>query len=175
MSKPTIDEIADAAAPIMWAYGLAVYHAQMFEGGARRLLSVSICERKKERLSATDVSIDNLQNDKRLRRVFQNALKLEHFTEIEKRKVDKAIDTRNRLVHAYWDEKHIKAALTPKGREWLVSDLLKLKEQFREADRIMTSLIDQYLSQYGTSLDAFSPPISEIWQSDEEPPDDVLQ
>lgn len=173
--KSTIDEIVAAAAPIFWAYGLAVYHAQLIENGLQLLLSVIVHERKKEGLSESDLSIDNSQNVKTLGKLFKDALQHKYFTKEAERKVWKAIDTRNLLVHAYWrKEKNIKALLTPKGREWLVSNLFKLKEQCREADRIITALVDQYLSRYGTSIEALSPPISEIWQSDEEPPDHIL-
>lgn len=176
MSEPTIDEISATSAPIFWAYGLAVYHAQLIENGVQLLLLVIAYERKKEGLSVSDLSIDNPRHiENTLGKLFNKARKHGCFTKEDERKVRKAINTRNLLVHAYWrKKKHIKAISTPKGREWLVSNLLKLKEQCREADRIITALIDQYLSLYGTSIEALSPPIPEIWQSDEEPPDHVL-
>lgn len=99
---------------------------------------------------------------------------VEYITEQEKKMNRSAIRDRNIFVHSYWDEKHILASLKPNGREWLINDLLQRKEGYRKADSIIPSLIDQYLTKYGTSIDALSIPVFVQWENNVEPPDDVM-
>jgi len=160
--------------PLFWAYGHAVYAAQLLEHGIRLLLSVIDNERMKSGLPEIKLDIDNKKAHKTLGTLFNDALKLEYITEQEKKIIWLAIKDRNVLVHTYWDDKHITATLKPKGREWLINDLLQRKEHCNKADSIITSLINQYLTKYGTSIDALSAPVVEQWQNDVEPPNDIL-
>jgi hypothetical protein len=131
-------------------------------------------ERKKEGLSQLNAELDNPKSNKTLGPLFNEALKVEYITEPEKKIIWSAIRDRNILVHSYWDAKHTLASLTPEGREWLISDLLQRKEHCRKADDIISSLIDQYLAKYGTSIDSISTPVFEQWVNDVEPPDEVI-
>lgn len=170
MSKPKPQE----SEPLFWAYGHAVYAAQILEHGIQLLLLVVDNERKKSGLSQLNVELDDPKSKITLGPLFNKALKVEYITKPEEQMIWSAISDRNILVHSYWDEKHILASLNPNGRKWLINDLLQRKEHCRKADSIISSLIDQYLTKYGTSIDALSAPVFEQWKNDVEPPDDVI-
>jgi len=170
MTEPALEE----SEPLFWAFGHAVYAAQLLERGVLLLLVVVESEKEKSGLPQTSVGLDDPKSHKTLGTLFNEVLEVEYITEAEKKIIWKAINNRNILVHSYWGKKQTLASLTAPGRKWLVSDLLRRKEQCRKADEIISSCIDRYLSKYGTSIDALSTPLFEQWQNDEEPPDEVL-
>jgi hypothetical protein len=170
MSKPNIRE----SEPLFWAFGHAVYAAQLLEHGMRLLLHVVNYERQRANLPLATLDIDSSEPPKTLGTLFNEVLAAEYITDAERRFVWAAVRDRNVLVHSYWDEKHTLATLTPKGREWIIADLLERKKRCRRADEIISSLVDRYLAAYGTSISEISAPLFETWQNDNEPPADVL-
>ncbi|MCP4336150.1 MAG: hypothetical protein GY785_26195, partial [Gammaproteobacteria bacterium] len=122
---------------LFWAFGHAVYAAQTLERGVKLLLYVVDGEREKSGLPKLFADLDNPRIKKSLGTLFNDALKVEYLTNKEKDIIWAAINVRNVLVHSYWGEKQILASLKPKGREWLVADLLECKEKGQRADKII--------------------------------------
>ena len=171
MTEKNLDE----AELLFWAFGHAVYAAQTLERGIKLLLRVIDSEREKSGLPKFFADIDDPKIKKSLGSIFSDALKVEYITEKEKKMIWEAVRTRNILAHSYWGEKQILASLKPKGREWLVGDLFECKAKCQKADKIIESLINQYLAQYGVTVESLSTPIFEEHWENREPPENVLQ
>jgi len=170
MGKPDSKETE----PLFWAYGHAVYAAQLLERGMRLLLEIIRKEREKSGVENTGLQLEDIDSIKMLGILFKSVKEVEHITNSEEKIIYKAIKCRNILVHSYWSERQISATLTPEGRKWLIDDLMRRKEDCRKAEDIISSLIDRYLSIHGTTIEALAIPLYEKWQNDELPPDDVI-
>lgn len=168
------EDIYQAFMPVFWAYGLAVFHAQSLERSVRLLFAVIVQERGEE-LSEAGFDISALLKTPSLRNLFNNILEIEDIPGPVEKMISDTIDDRNALVHSSWNKnvKDFRSLSTIKGREQIYSDFLQLKDQFREADRIVTALIDKYLSRHGMSIDTLSAPFFEKFQNDLETLDNV--
>jgi hypothetical protein len=140
MGKPTAEETA----PIFAAYGHAVYAAQSLERALRLLLDVVSYKRRERGATPVNVDLDHPDSHKTLRPLFEDVLRVEYVTGAEQKVVWEAVRNRNTLVHSYWDEEHVLATLTPRGRTWLVANLRQHYKRCRKADAIISSMIDRY-------------------------------
>lgn len=169
MPEPTVQELA----PIFYEYGLAVFNCHLLEECIDLLLRVIDEERHRQGLSLRPIPIDS-RSTKTIGVLFTEVLAVEYFTDTERRLIQKAIQTRNLLVHAYWDKRVMQATLTPAGRAWLVDDLDKKKVQLRDADRLVTKFVNDYFAKYGETVESLSANSFNEYVNDEGPPDEVL-
>jgi len=58
--------------------------------------------------------------------------------------------------------------LCPSGRQGLLEEIRGIRESVQSADRIIASLIDRYLEEYGTSLDELQDYASDLFEDDAE-------
>lgn len=160
-------------APAYEALGAATFEAQHLENGLYLLLRL-IDEIQSQGKPANPPSLDSPDAPQTIGQLFREVRMRKYLTNAEKSAIQDGVRERNALIHAYWGEKRTLALMTPAGRSWIVKDLNRIREVCRKAGRIVDSIIDRYLKEYGASLQSLSNPLWESWQSGEEPPPDVL-
>jgi len=167
LSEAKSEDMCRTFMPVFWAYGLAVFHAQSLERSIRLLFATIVQERKRE-LSDAGYNIEALRKTPSLKNLFDKIWEIEGISDSVGKMISETIQDRNALVHSYWkkNKEDFQALSTIKGREQICSDFLQLKDQFQEADRIITALIDKYLSRYGMSIDTLSAPFFEKFKND---------
>lgn len=149
MGAPKKEELT----PIMAAFGRAVFEGQNLEHGLNLLLKVIDEERVKEGLKPINADIDDPQSPVMIGGLFGRVKNVESLTKSEIEVIKSGMKCRNYLVHVYWKEEHnVAAMLSPEGRQWLINDLDEKRKICRQADRLVSKFIDQYLSKYGTSV-----------------------
>jgi hypothetical protein len=84
------------------------------------------------------------------------------------RKLEQAVDDRNRLVHTYWWETSALFA-SPEGREKMLSELNQLITEFRFYDRIIRRLVLTYLAHYNLDPLKITSDKFQGWLSQEKP------
>ena len=62
----------------------------------------------------------------------------------------------------------VEQVLSPEGRKGLLEEIRAIREAVQSADRIIASLIDRYLEEYGTSLDDLQDYASDLFQEEDE-------
>lgn len=160
-------------APVYEALGAAVFETQHLERGLYLLLKLT-GEKSRQGNPAIPPPLDSADAPQTIGKLFREVRIREYLTDAEKSAVKGGVRERNALIHAYWTDKRTRALLTPAGRAWLVNDLNRIREVCRKAGRIVDSIIDRYLKEYGESLHSLSTALWESWQPGEDPPPDVL-
>jgi recombinational DNA repair protein (RecF pathway) len=62
----------------------------------------------------------------------------------------------------------VEQVLSPEGRQDLLEEIRAIREAVQSADRIIASLIDRYLEEYGTSLDELQDYASDLFEEEDE-------
>ncbi len=155
---------------MMLAYGNACYAAQALEVSLTGLLNT--LEMYNIVKGVKNKSIDSENTSRVLGNLFKEAQKKEYFTNAEKNKINRAIKERNHLIHGYWKEK-ITYAYKKKGREWIIKNIEEIHELIAQANDIVASLEKKYLDELGVT-DYVEAVTENIWESDYEPPNDLL-
>jgi hypothetical protein len=169
MPQPTSEDLN----PVFRAYGEACFMAQTLEGALRMLL-VHATGFEKGRMSMDIVRFVESETARdTLRRLFDKAKEKEYFTSAEHKKINRAIELRNFLVHGYWD-KHALLLSKRDGRQWITEDLEDARDSLHEANGIVTSLCDKYLAEHGLSMESVKRMANSTWEGASEPPNELL-
>jgi hypothetical protein len=159
--------------PVFEALGAAVFEAQHLERALYLLLQL-LDDKPSNEKQISSISIDKPSAPQTIGQLFREVRMRKYLTPADKTLIQEGVRERNALVHAYWGDKRTMALLTPAGRMWLCNDLGRIREVCRKAGRVVDSIIDGFLKDYGSTLNGLSNPLWEDWESGEEPPPDVL-
>lgn len=153
-------------APLWHAFGAAVFEGQHLEHGLQLLLKLIDHDLTAKGKSRVRLNIDSPQAHQKMGDIFDEVQLFRHFTDAERKIVQKGLKTRNFLVHAYWQGNRVVEMSTSDGRAGAVAELDRLREQCRKAGRLVDSFVDEQLSKAGTSLRELSASVEDRWQND---------
>jgi hypothetical protein len=170
MPEPTRAELA----PVLGAYGNAVFTCTLLESGLRLLLAVA-SHALKSRGEPNPVDPAKSEKARMLGDLFPLALQYTPFSEPERKQVWAAIRLRNLLIHNYWTPETTFVLLKPKGRDWVAADLEAKREQIRDADRIISGYVNKYLSEHGLSIESITAPTFAEYEPNPGPPESLLR
>lgn len=139
-------------APVYAEFGAAVHDTQVLEFGLILLMALATRYEDADFGSNAVESLSSADAGKTVGELFRAVRKKEHFTSPERKAIHKAIRLRNDLVHRFMVQK-VESLLTQEGRQELVNEIRAIRQAVQSGDRIVASLIDRYLEEYGTSLD----------------------
>jgi hypothetical protein len=148
---------------VLATYGEALYLAQSMEMGMRIFYYLdktlpTTPPGKNPRFNLDDEPLSDLNMNslggfiRRFRRELFEEGEIEPEMRNLMRKLEKAVDDRNRLVHTYWWDCSQKFN-TPEGRSAMLVELNDLITQFRFYDKIIRRLVLTYFKHY--ELDPF--------------------
>lgn len=139
-------------APVYAEFGAAVHDTQVLEFGLVLLMALATRYDEADFGSHAVESLSSVDAGKTVGELFRAVRKKEHFTSPERKAIHKAIRLRNDLVHRFMVQK-VEALLTEEGRQSLLREIRGIRQAVQRGDRIVASLIDRYLEEYGTSLE----------------------
>jgi hypothetical protein len=148
--------------PVYAEFGAAVHDTQVLEFGLVLLMALATRYDDANFGSAAVESLASVDAGKTVGELFRAVRKKEHFTAPERKAIHKAIRLRNDLVHRFLVQK-VEALLTADGRRGLLREIRRIRKAVQRADRIVASLIDRYLEEYGTSLDELQDYAAELF------------
>jgi hypothetical protein len=159
--------------PVFEALGAAVFEAQHLERGLFLLITL-MDEKSGQGKSRDPAPLDRPEAPKTIGLLFREVRMRKYLIDAEKKAISDGVRERNGLIHSYWNGKRTPALMTPAGRAWLVNDLDRIRGVCYKAGRIVDSIVDRYLKDYGASLDGLSSQLLEIWEPGSTPPPEVL-
>jgi hypothetical protein len=162
----------DDLVPIYAEFGAAVHDTQVLEFGLVLLMALATRYDDAHFTPEAVKALSSSQAGQTLGELFRAVRKKEYFTSPERKSIHKAIRLRNDLVHRFMVDK-VEQFLSPEGRATLLDEIRGIRGAVQSADRIIASLIDRYLEEYGTSLEELQDYASELFpkeQAAEEPP-----
>jgi hypothetical protein len=139
--------------PIYAELGAALHDAQVLEFGLILLMALATEYDQAHFPEGPRESLSPARIGKTLGQLFFAVREREYFTKAEKKMIFKAIRKRNDLIHGYMVDR-VQDLFTPDGRRFLVEDIRRTRKALQDADRVNASLIDRYLKEYGTSMEA---------------------
>lgn len=148
--------------PIYAEFGAAVHDTQVLEFGLVLLMALATRYDNAQFTSDAVKALSSAQAGQTLGELFRAVRKKEYFTSPERKAIHKAIRLRNDLVHRFMVDK-VEQFLSPEGRQSLLDETRGIREAVQAADRIIASLIDRYLEEYGTSLEELQDYASELF------------
>lgn len=149
-------------APIYAEFGAAVHDTQVLEFGLVLLMALATRYDNAQFTSDAVKALSSAQAGQTLGELFRAVRKKEYFTSPERKAIHKAIRLRNDLVHRFMVDK-VEQFLSSDGRQTLLDEVRGIREAVQAADRIIASLIDRYLEEYGTSLEELQDYASELF------------
>jgi len=150
-------------APVYAEFGAAVHDTQVLEFGLMLLMALATRYEDADFGSSAVESLSSVDAGKTVGELFRAVRKKEHFTSPERKAIHKAIRLRNDLVHRFMVQK-VEALLTAEGRQGLLGEIRGIRQAVQRGDRIVASLIDRYLEEYGTSLDELQDYASDLFE-----------
>jgi hypothetical protein len=153
--------------PIYAEFGAAVHDTQVLEFGLVLLMALATRYDDAHFTSEAVRALASAHAGQTLGEIFKAVRKKEYFTSPERKAIHKAIRLRNELVHRFMVDK-VEQILSPEGRHALLEELHGIREAVQAADRIIASLLDRYLEEYGTSLEELQDYASDLFQDDPE-------
>lgn len=153
--------------PIYAEFGAAVHDTQVLEFGL--VLLMALATRYDDAHFTTEAvrALSSAHAGQTLGEIFKAVRKKEFFTSPERKAIHKAIRLRNELVHRFMVDK-VEQFLSSEGRQALLEELHGIREAVQAADRIIASLLDRYLEEYGTSLEELQDYASDLFREDPE-------
>ncbi len=149
--------------PIYAEFGAAVHDTQVLEFGLVLLMALATRYDDAHFTSEAVRALSSAHAGKTLGEIFKAVRKKEYFTSPERKAIHKAIRLRNELVHRFMVDK-VEQVLSPEGRHALQEELRGIRDAVQAADRIIASLLDRYLEEYGTSLEELHDYASDLFQ-----------
>jgi len=149
--------------PIYAEFGAAVHDTQVLEFGLVLLMALATRYDDAHFTSEAVKALSSAHAGKTLGEIFKSVRKKEYFTSPERKAIHKAIRLRNELVHRFMVDK-VEQILSPEGRHALQEELHGIREAVQAADRIIASLLDRYLEEYGTSLEELQDYASDLFR-----------
>jgi len=153
--------------PIYAEFGAAVHDTQVLEFGLVLLMALATRYDDAHFTREAVRALSSAHAGQTLGEIFKSVRKKEYFTSPERKAIHKAIRLRNELVHRFMVDK-VEQILTPEGRQSLLEELHGIREAVQAADRIIASLLDRYLEEYGTSLEELQDYAADLFQDDAE-------
>ncbi len=157
----------EALAPIYAEFGAAVHDTQVLEFGLVLLMALATRYDDAHFTKEAVRALSSAHAGQTLGELFRVVRKQEYFTSPERKAIHKAIRLRNELVHRFMVNR-VEQVLSPEGRKGLLEEIRAIREAVQSADRIIASLIDRYLEEYGTSLDDLQDYASDLFQEEDE-------
>jgi hypothetical protein len=154
-------------APIYAEFGAAVHDTQVLEFGLVLLMALATRYDNAHFTKEAVRALSSAHAGQTLGELFRVVRKQEYFTSPERKAIHKAIRLRNELVHRFMVDR-VEQVLCPSGRQGLLEEIRGIRESVQSADRIIASLIDRYLEEYGTSLDELQDYASDLFEDDAE-------
>lgn len=151
--------------PIYAEFGAAVHDTQVLEFGLVLLMALVTRYDDAHFTSEAVRALSSAHAGHTLGEIFKSVRKKEYFTSPERKAIHKAIRLRNELVHRFMVDK-VEQFLTPEGRYALLEELHGIREAVQAADRIIASLLDRYLEEYGTSLEELQDYASDLFRDE---------
>lgn len=148
-------------------FGAAVHDAQILESALGLLMALVSKYQDAQFSAGPEKALCGSGEEKTLGEIFRAVKKKEYFTPAEEKIIRGAIRTRNKLVHSFMHEK-APQMLAPKGRRSVLSEVLEVRDTLKGATRVVDSLIDKYLAEYGASVESIKAHLEQFWQTDEE-------
>ena len=139
-------------APVYAEFGAAIHDTQVLEFGLVLLMALATRYEDAKFDSDAVSNLSSAQAGQTIGELFRAVRKKEHFTSPERKAIHKAIRLRNDLVHRFMIDK-VEHLLTVEGRKDLVEELQAIRRAVQYADKIIASLMNHYLDEYGASLD----------------------
>ena len=158
----------DDLVPIYAEFGAAVHDTQVLEFGLVLLMALATRYDDANFTPEAVKALSSSQAGQTLGELFKAVRKKEYFTSPERKSIHKAIRLRNDLVHRFMVDK-VEQFLSPEGRATLLDEVRGIREAVQSADRIIASLIDRYLEEYGTSLEELQDYASELFPQEQAP------
>lgn len=159
-------------APIYAEFGAAVHDTQVLEFGLVLLMALATRYDDARFTKEAVRALSSAHAGQTLGELFRVVRKQEYFTSPERKAIHKAIRLRNELVHRFMVER-VERVLSADGRRELLEEIRGIREAVQAADRIIASLIDRYLEEYGTSLDELQVYASELFDDEAGQDDDA--
>lgn len=156
-------------APIYAEFGAAVHDTQVLEFGLVLLMALATRYDDAHFTAEAVRALSSAHAGQTLGELFRVVRKKEYFTSPERKSIHKAIRLRNELVHRFMVDR-VEQILSPEGRQTLLEEIRGIRGAVQNADRIIASLIDRYLEEYGTSLEELQDYASDLFH--EEPGED---
>lgn len=155
-------------------FGLAAYHAQVFETGMVNLIAVAEAYASRSGTPMTAADIDALNADLF---GYTSGRLVNRLAEIIPAQPDlldscrRAVQERNRLMHHFFRD-HDKDAMTTVGMQRMVDDADAVRLLFQEADRATTAITHGIFAKVGITEDVirgeFERMLAEARERDEE-------
>jgi len=139
-------------APVYAEFGAAIHDTQVLEFGLVLLMALATRYEDAKFDSDAVSNLSSAQAGQTIGELFRAVRKKEHFTSPERKAIHKAINLRNDLVHRFMVDK-VERLLSVEGRKDLVEELQAIRRSVQYADKIIASLMNHYLDEYGASLD----------------------
>lgn len=138
-------------------YGLAAFHAQVFEIGLANLIVVATSDSKQGQETWTVREIDSLFEDLYSHTAGKLVTRLKQFIDQPEfiELLVRAVKERNRLMHRFFRE-HDRDAMTTAGMQRMVEDADTTRRLFETADQAVTSVVHELLLGRGVGEDAIS-------------------
>jgi hypothetical protein len=156
----------DELVPIYAEFGAAVHDTQVLEFGLVLLMALATRYDDAHFTPEAVMALSSSQAGQTLGELFRAVRKKEYFTSPERKSIHKAIRLRNDLVHRFMVHK-VEQFLSPEGRAALLDEIRGIRGAVQSADRIIASLIDRYLEEYGTSLEELQDYASELFEQEQ--------
>jgi hypothetical protein len=156
----------DELVPIYAEFGAAVHDTQVLEFGLVLLMALATRYDDAHFTPEAVKALSSSQAGQTLGELFRAVRKKEYFTSPERKSIHKAIRLRNDLVHRFMVHK-VEQFLSPEGRATLLDEIRGIRGAVQSADRIIASLIDRYLEEYGTSLEELQDYASELFEQEQ--------
>jgi hypothetical protein len=156
----------DELVPIYAEFGAAVHDTQVLEFGLVLLMALATRYDDAHFTPEAVKALSSSQAGQTLGELFRAVRKKEYFTSPERKSIHKAIRLRNDLVHRFMVHK-VEQFLSPEGRAALLDEIRGIRGAVQSADRIIASLIDRYLEEYGTSLEELQDYASELFEQEQ--------
>ncbi|MCG8435511.1 MAG: hypothetical protein MJA83_15930 [Gammaproteobacteria bacterium] len=151
--------------PVFAEFGACVQVAQVLEYGLS-LLIIFAAKQKGGKFEPKPISaMDSKEADQTLGELFSVARTKEYFTDAEVKMVFRAIRERNTLVHRYMVDK-VEELLNPEGRARLIKDIQERRKVLETANEIVESLINRYLEEHGTNMEALKEQVESFYDED---------
>ena len=151
--------------PVFEAYGKACYQCQNLESSFRFLLVFNASKSANDVISKSAIeSVETQAAQLTLNKIFRLAQEKEHFTKKEIYILIKANQTRNYVIHNYWNENNVDKIITPTGRLSLKLDLERIASELWDANQIIVRLIDNYLIEAGLTTEILKAMVTQIYE-----------
>jgi hypothetical protein len=141
-------------APIYALFGAALHDVQVLEYGLLLVMALATqYEHAQFSFPEPGEALSPARAGRTLGELFRAVKDTAGLDAVQRRLLRRAIRRRNELIHGFMVER-AERFLSPSGREELRGELERARELLAHANAIVAPLVDRYLAEHGTSLEA---------------------